>query len=71
MVVHDAIAEGDKVAFRATLHAKIDGKPVTMTGFGQVRVVDGKIVEGYNGWDALGLLAQWKGHVGSLEDALR
>ena len=71
IVVHDTIAEGDKVAFRASLHAKIDGKPVTLHGFGQVRIDQGKIVEAYNGWDTLGLLAQWKGHTASLEEALR
>lgn len=34
------------------------GKPVTITGSVMVRIVDGKITEGYNHWDFLGLFSQ-------------
>jgi len=34
------------------------GRQVTATGMSMVRVRDGKIVEGWNNWDMLGLMHQ-------------
>src|SRR6266567_5236337 len=54
--VEDEIAEGDRVASRATLRGTHQGefmgipptgKPMTVTGIGIDRIVDGKFVEGW------------------------
>jgi ketosteroid isomerase-like protein len=60
MDIHDLVEEGDLVSLRATLRAttRKGGKPVSVTGMGLARMKDGKIVESWNSWDALGLSAQ-------------
>ena len=63
----ELIAEGDKVAFRYTATGTHRGDtlgfPATdraarFTGMGTVRVAGGRIVEGWNVFDQLGMLAQ-------------
>jgi steroid delta-isomerase-like uncharacterized protein len=65
--IDDTIAEGDRVAVRWTVHATHrgdfegvapTGKPVTVTGTTLVRIVNGKLVEGWESFDALGLMQQ-------------
>jgi predicted ester cyclase len=34
------------------------GRPITITGLAMHRIENGKIKEGWNNWDALGLLQQ-------------
>jgi predicted ester cyclase len=34
------------------------GNPVTITGMTFVRIVDGKIAEGWNNWDMMGMMNQ-------------
>lgn len=66
LVVEDAFAVDDKVAVRwsATMtHSgegmgKPTGRPVRITGITIARFVDGKIVEGWDSWDQLGMLEQ-------------
>ena len=61
------IEQGDKVAARwkATMTHKGNflgtaptGKSVTVTGTTTLKIVSGKIVEGWDNWDQLGLLVQ-------------
>ncbi len=65
--VEDMIAEGDRVAARLTMRGthrgELNGIPptgreVVVTGMSIERVVDGRIVEGWNENDALGMLGQ-------------
>jgi steroid delta-isomerase-like uncharacterized protein len=65
--VEDQVAEGDLVATRWTSTGTHEGdlpgltathKSVTVTGIGIDRIADGKIVEGWNNWDTLGMLQQ-------------
>lgn len=65
--LEDLIAEDDKVAFRWTATATHQGsglgfpptgKKVSFTGMGVIRVQDGKLVEGWNNFDQLGLVQQ-------------
>ncbi len=65
--IEDLIAEGDKVVLRYTFHGTHQGqwrglpptgKPVTFTGIFIYRILDGKIVEGWENADALGLVQQ-------------
>jgi steroid delta-isomerase-like uncharacterized protein len=67
IVVEDAFAVDDKVVARwsATMTHKGDGfgvpatgKRVKITGMSIARIVDGKIVEGWDNWDRLALLEQ-------------
>jgi steroid delta-isomerase-like uncharacterized protein len=66
VVVEDAFAVDDKVAVRwsATMThtgegmGEPTGKPVKITGMTIARIVDGKIVEGWDNWDKLGMLEQ-------------
>jgi len=67
VVLDDVIAEGDLVAARWTAKAThrgaglgfpATGRPVTITGMVFIRVRDGKIVEGWNNFDQLGMLQQ-------------
>lgn len=66
-VVEDQIAEGDKVATRWTatgthqrelMGIPASGKFATVTGIMISRILEGKIVEGWSNWDALGMLQQ-------------
>jgi len=65
--VEDAFGAGDKVALRWSgkmthsgdaLGMPATGKSVRLTGITMVRIVDGKIVEGWDNWDQLGMLRQ-------------
>lgn len=71
IVIEDLVEENNKVAFRATIKGEIDGKPVSLTGFGIVTIADGKIRDSYNAWDGLGLLGQLGGKPTSIADVLR
>ena len=66
-IVHDMLAEGDKIAIRwiaeGVHRGDFQGIPATyrggtITGMSFVRMADGKIVEGWQDLDALGLLQQ-------------
>ena len=65
--VEDQIAEGDKVVTRWTgtgthqgelMGAAPTGKSSTVTGIGIDRIENGKIVEAWSNWDALGMMQQ-------------
>jgi steroid delta-isomerase-like uncharacterized protein len=65
--VEDAFGAEDKVALRWSgqmthsgdaLGMPATGKSVRITGITMVRIVDGKIVEGWDNWDQLGMLQQ-------------
>jgi steroid delta-isomerase-like uncharacterized protein len=65
--IHDTIEQGDKVAARwsatmthqgAFLGFAATGRAATITGISLQRMEDGKIVEGWDNWDQLGLLVQ-------------
>lgn len=67
ITVDDQVAEGDRVATRATMRAthveELLGVPPTgnrvrVTGIVLHRVSGGKLVEGWWNWDTLGLLQQ-------------
>lgn len=65
--IEDMVAEGDRVAARLTMRgthlgplngAPATGRPVVVSGMSIERVSGGRIVEGWNENDALGLLQQ-------------
>lgn len=65
--VEDMIAEGDRVAARLTMRGThsgplngipATGRSVVVSGMSIERVADGRIVEGWNENDALGMLTQ-------------
>jgi steroid delta-isomerase-like uncharacterized protein len=65
--VEDVIAEGDKVVIRVTGRGSHEGefqgipatgRQVTATGVGIGRIQDGRIVEAWAAYDALGLMQQ-------------
>jgi predicted ester cyclase len=67
MSIQDTIAEGDQVVVRWTckvthtgpfLGMQPSGRKATVTGISILRFSEGKIVEGWNSWDQLGLLVQ-------------
>jgi predicted ester cyclase len=67
ITIEDQVAEGDKVVSRYTVSgthqgeimgAVPTGKLVTHTGHQTERFEDGKIVESWTNWDALGLLEE-------------
>ena len=66
-IVEDMIAEGDRVAARLTMRGThlgplngmpATGRPVVVSGMSIERIADGRIVEGWNETDALGMLQQ-------------
>ncbi len=66
-VIHDQVAEGDKVVTRKTVSGTHQGefmgippsdKPVTMTRIDIFRIADGKIVELWGQEDMLGMMQQ-------------
>jgi steroid delta-isomerase-like uncharacterized protein len=67
VTIDQVIEQGDKVVARWTttmthkgefLGVAPTGKKVTITGTSMQRIADGKIVEGWDNWDQLGLLVQ-------------
>jgi steroid delta-isomerase-like uncharacterized protein len=67
MKVEDAFGEADKVVVRWSakmthsgngLGMLATGKPVRLSGISIVRINNGKIVEGWDNWDQLGMLEQ-------------
>lgn len=67
LTIEDQIAEGDRVVTRWTARGTHDGelfgisatgKQATVTGMTIDRIVDGRIAESWDQWDALGLLQQ-------------
>lgn len=67
IAIHATIEQGDNVVARWTasmthtgefLGIAASGRKVVVTGTTIVRIVDGKIVEGWDNWDQLGLLVQ-------------
>jgi steroid delta-isomerase-like uncharacterized protein len=73
--IEDAFGAGDKVVLRwsATMTHRGDhlgmpatGRPVQMTGITIARILDNKIIEGWDNWDQLGMLKQ----IGLYEPAL-
>ena len=70
VTIHDTIAEGDCVCVRWSCQAKhtgdglgipATGKTVQMTGISIVKVAGGKMVEGWQNWDMLGMMEQIQG----------
>ena len=71
VTLEDAIAEGEKVVSRWTAQGTHQGElmgiaptgnRVTITGITIHRIEDGKIVEEWSNWDALGLMQQIGAH---------
>jgi len=67
IAIHATIEQGDNVVARWTasmthtgefLGIAATGRKVVVTGTTIVRILDGKIVEGWDNWDQLGLLVQ-------------
>ena len=67
VTVHDTVEQGDKVAARWTanmthrgnfLGIEASGRTASITGISFQRIEDGKIIEGWDNWDQLGLLVQ-------------
>jgi steroid delta-isomerase-like uncharacterized protein len=65
--VHEVIGEGDKVAMRVTAGGTHEGefqgmaptgRTVTITGMGFARIEDGRLVESWWDFDAIGLMQQ-------------
>ena len=67
LTIEHQVAEGEYVATRWTARGTHDGElegiaptgiSATTTGISMVRIVDGKIVEDFTEWNALGLMTQ-------------
>lgn len=65
--VEDMLAEGDRVAARLTMRGThlgplggvpATGRPVVVSGMSIERIADGRIIEGWNENDGLGMLGQ-------------
>jgi steroid delta-isomerase-like uncharacterized protein len=65
--LHDHVSDGQTVASRWTVTSTHTGnlgsipptgRHITVTGISMAHVVDGKFVEGWNNWDAFGLMQQ-------------
>ena len=65
--IEDEISEGDTVVTRWTITGSHNGdlpglartgKPISLTGITIGRLSDGKFVESWNNWDALGMMQQ-------------
>lgn len=70
VTAHDAIAEGDQVCLRWSVQMRHTGnfngipsanKTVHATGMSLLRISEGKLVEGWQNWDMLGLIQQLRG----------
>ena len=69
--VEDTIAEGDRVCVRWSCTANHtgdglgiapSGMTIHVTGISILRIANGKLVEGWQNWDMLGMMEQIKGH---------
>lgn len=67
LTVHQTIAEGDQVCIRRSFRAMhtgdglgfpATGKTLHVTGISMIRVAGGKIAEGWQNWDMLGMMQQ-------------
>jgi len=67
ITVEDVFGDGDKVALRwsatmthsgNTLGVPASGRKVQSRGITMVRFADGKVVEGWDNWDELGMMKQ-------------
>ena len=67
VVIEDLVAEDDKVVARATMRATqtgdlpaipATGRSVTVTSIIVYRIFEGRIVEEWESWDALGMMRQ-------------
>ena len=65
--IEDEISDGDTVVIRWTVTGTHNGdlpslprtgKPISVTGITIARLSDGKFVESWNNWDALGMMQQ-------------
>jgi steroid delta-isomerase-like uncharacterized protein len=70
VIIHDTIAEGDRVCVRWTCQCKHTGdalgipatqKTVHVTGISIIRIAQGRMAEGWQNWDMLGMLEQIQG----------
>jgi len=70
VTVHDTIAEGDQLCVRWSCTGKQTGpglgipptgNTIHVTGISIVRVAAGKVVEGWQNWDMLGMMQQIQG----------
>lgn len=70
VTVHDTVSEGDRICTRwsftgkhtgAGLGIPPTGKTIHVTGMGIIRVAGGKLVEGWQNWDMLGMMQQIQG----------
>jgi steroid delta-isomerase-like uncharacterized protein len=70
--VLETIAEGDRLCVRWLCSARhtgpglgfpAAGKPVRVTGISILRVAGGKLAEGWQNWDMLGMMTQARGEV--------
>jgi steroid delta-isomerase-like uncharacterized protein len=73
MKVEDAFGTADKVVVRWSakmthsgdgLGMPATGKPVLLSGISVARIINGKIVEGWDNWDQLGMLEQIGAYTG-------
>lgn len=67
MTIHDEVVAGDRIVTRWTATGTHDGdlpglprtgKKISVTGITIARLSNGKFVESWNNWDALGMLRQ-------------
>jgi steroid delta-isomerase-like uncharacterized protein len=70
VTVHETIAEHDRVCVRWSCRAKhtgdglgipATGRTIDVTGISILRVADGRLVEGWQNWDMLGMMEQIHG----------
>lgn len=75
--IEDEIADGDKVVIRWTVTGTHNGdlpglsrtgRRISVTGITIARLSDGKFVESWNNWDALGMMQQLGGVPGEAKE---
>jgi predicted ester cyclase len=61
MAIDDSVEDKNKIGFRCTgVFTKADGEEIKVAGGGMVGIQDGKIVEAWNVWDFMEMLAKLK-----------